>query len=276
MTSHANSRALGASEQRRHPAIDPLSRRWLGRAGGHGPVMLMFHAIEPGDGSPAWTWSVSLGRFVAQLDLLVEAGWRTCTMAELATLDPASDDARRTVCITFDDGFENNLPGVEALLQRGMCATWFIVSGAIGRTPDWPADGRPDGPMLGARHLREMQACGMEIGSHTVGHHRLTRLDAAQREAELRDSRAALEDCLGNPVPSFAYPYGDLDDAVATAVARNGYRQACTTRTGWALRDRDRYRMRRLTVFNTDTAASLARKQYFGGQHGDVHTHFVL
>ena len=48
------------------------------------------------------------------------------------------------------------------------------------------------------------------------------------------------------------------------AVQRAGYRTACTTRTGWALRDGDPYRLRRLTVFNTDTASTLARKLYLG------------
>ncbi|MEX1165670.1 MAG: polysaccharide deacetylase family protein, partial [Hydrogenophaga sp.] len=43
-----------------------------------------------------------------------------------------------------------------------------------------------------------------------------------------------------------------------------GYLAACTTRTGWALRDNDPYQLRRLTVFNSDTASTLARKLYFG------------
>ncbi|MDP2266893.1 MAG: polysaccharide deacetylase family protein, partial [Thiobacillus sp.] len=35
-------------------------------------------------------------------------------------------------------------------------------------------------------------------------------------------------------------------------------------RTGWALRDNLPYQLRRLTVFNTDTLSSFARKLYFG------------
>ena len=42
-----------------------------------------------------------------------------------------------------------------------------------------------------------------------------------------------------------------------------GYGSACTTRTGWALRDADPYRLRRLTVTPRDHAASLARKCAF-------------
>ena len=37
-----------------------------------------------------------------------------------------------------------------------------------------------------------------------------------------------------------------------------GFLNACTTRSGWALRDANPYQLRRLTVFNTDTLSSFA------------------
>lgn len=39
---------------------------------------------------------------------------------------------RRSVLITFDDGFKNNLWAAEVLQELGMEATFFIVSGAVG------------------------------------------------------------------------------------------------------------------------------------------------
>jgi hypothetical protein len=104
----------------------------------------------------------------------------------------------------------------------------------------------------------------MEIGSHTVNHVRLTEADDARLTQELADSRATLEDLLGQTVDSFAYPYGAWDTRCAGAVQQAGYAAACTTRTGWALRDNTPYQLRRLTVFNTDTLGSFARKLYFG------------
>jgi hypothetical protein len=66
-------------------------------------------------------------------------------------------------------------------------------------------------------------------------------------------------------VTSFAYyPYGAWDERCISAVRRAGYRAACTTRFGWALRDGDPYQLRRLTVFNTATVGSLARKLCLG------------
>ena len=243
--------------------IDPISRALHRQAGQHGPVMLMYHAVTPGKDAPAWPWAVSMRQFRNQLDFLATEGYATPTMRELVAT-PAKTWPGRTAVITFDDGYTDNLAACEELQKRGMRASWFIVSGSVGQPPRWPEDGRPANRLLNADELREMQANGMEIGSHTVSHVRLTGLDEVQLMQELTYSRAALEDLLGNAVSSFAYPYGDWDARCAEAVRQAGYTAACTTRTGWALRDQTPYQLRRLTVFNTDTTGSFARKLCFG------------
>ncbi|NMG76010.1 polysaccharide deacetylase family protein [Aromatoleum diolicum] len=241
---------------------DPLSRYLARAAGIHGPVMLMYHAITDGGGTPEWPWAVSLGRLRAQLDYLADEGWATPTVSEL--LAAPGRWPRRTAAITFDDGYADNLAACEELQKRDMRATWFIVSGSIGQAPDWPATDRPEGRLLDCVELREMTAAGMEIGSHTVNHVRLTEVDDDRRRFELEYSRRQIEDALGSQVRSFAYPYGAWDDTCVSAVRAAGYQAACTTRTGWALRDGNPYLLRRLTVFNSDTVGSLMRKLCFG------------
>ena len=236
-----------------------LARLIHRHAGNHGPLMLMYHAVTAGKARPAWPWAVSMQQFRNQLDFLAAEGYATPTMGELIAA-PLKQSPHRTAVITFDDGYMDNFAACEELHKRGMRATWFIVSGSIGHPPQWPADGRPAGRLLNAAELCDMQACGMEIGSHTVNHLRLTEVDKAHLKQELADSKATLEDLLGNAVNSFAYPYGALDARCVDAVQQAGYTAACTTRTGWALRDGNPYLLRRLTVFNADTSSTLARK----------------
>lgn len=244
--------------------IDPFSRALHRNAAGqHGPVMLMYHAVLPGGGTPAWPWAVSMQRFREQLDFLATAGYATPTMGEL-TAKPAKYWTGRTVTLSFDDGYADNRAACEELMKRGMRATWFIVSGSIGKPPAWPDDGRPAGRLLNAGELREMRENGMEIGSHTVNHVRLPDVDDDRLMQELTRSKATLEGLLGSPVNSFAYPYGAWDTRCAEAAKQAGYAAACTTQTGWALRDGDPYQARRLTVFNTDTLGSFARKLVYG------------
>ncbi|WP_409574849.1 polysaccharide deacetylase family protein [Thiobacillus sp.] len=243
--------------------LDPVSRALHRSAGQHGPIMLMYHAVQPGKGTPDWPWAVSMQRFREQLDFLATEGYATPTMAELVDA-PAKKWDGRTAVITFDDGYADNLAACEELQKRGMRATWFIVSGSVGQSPRWPADGRPGDRLLNSAELCEMQENGMEIGSHTVSHARLPDADDERLMRELGESKASLESMLGHPVSSFAYPYGAWDERCANAVKQAGYAASCTTQTGWALRDKDPYRLRRLTVFNTDTLGSFARKLYFG------------
>jgi peptidoglycan/xylan/chitin deacetylase (PgdA/CDA1 family) len=243
--------------------IDPVSRYLHRGAGAHGPVMLMYHAVTPGMGTPAWPWAVSMQQFRNQLDFLAGEGYATPTMGELVAL-PAGKWRGRTAVITFDDGYLDNLAACEELQKRGMRASWFIVTGSVGQPPRWPEDGRPAGRLLNAAELRGMRESGMEIGSHTITHVRLTDVDDARLAQELTDSRAVLEEMTEHTVGSFAYPYGAWDTRCAEAVKQAGYTAACSTRTGWALRDNTPYQLRRLTIFNTDTPGRFARKLCFG------------
>ena len=92
-------------------------------------------------------------------------------------------------------------------------------------------DARNDGP-LDWNGVREAAARGLDIGSHTVRHLRLTRLSADDLAAELVESRHRLEEELGSPIEAIAYPSGDHDARVVAAVARAGYRLAFTTVLG--------------------------------------------
>ncbi|MCC6201491.1 MAG: polysaccharide deacetylase family protein [Gammaproteobacteria bacterium] len=230
-----------------------------GKQNSAGPVALMYHALEDCVQTPAWKWSVSANRFNDQIRLLHEAGRTTCAIRELVGPSRIATGAN-AVAITFDDGFANNLDAAAALEARAMRATFFIVTGSIGQVPYWPDSGRPAGRLLNAEEIRQLDAAGMEIGAHGVDHVRLPGLTDEALAREVRDSKSALEDILGKPVTSFAYPYGAWDARCEDAVRTAGYSAACTTQPGAALKDGNPYRLRRLEIVNRDTAARFTRK----------------
>ena len=239
--------------------IDFISRRLLRNAGTHGALALMYHSVVPGDGTPDWQWAVSERHFIDQLDLLRDEGWTTVCARDLT--DPASLP-KRSVVLTFDDGYADNYPAFEALAQRSMRATWFIVSRDVGAMSGWD-DGIAAQRMLSREQLQTMAAAGMEIGAHSCSHARLTELDDARLADEIERSKTALADIVGGSVQSFAYPYGKHDDRAVAAVRRAGYASACITRPGWALRDNDPLRIRRVSIFAQDNLATFARKLAF-------------
>lgn len=247
--------------------IDPFSRRLLKGAGlipaseGRGPVILMYHSIEPHGQKPPTEWAVAAKNFRKQIQLLKEEGWNTarvCDLLQAELLPP------RTVVITFDDGYANNFEsGFEVLGEYEMRATWFIVTRDIGKHARWLNPNQLVSPMLNAKQLREMAHAGMEIGSHTQRHSRLSELDLGTIWDEVSGSKKEMEDILGLPVISFAYPYGEFNENCVAAVKKAGYRIACTARTGWFGSDPDLLRVRRVAVFSHDDLSTFARKLAF-------------
>jgi peptidoglycan/xylan/chitin deacetylase (PgdA/CDA1 family) len=84
--------------------------------------------------------------------------------------------------------------------------------------------------MLTTAELVELAAIdGVEIGCHTTWHTSLVRVSPRERDRELRESKAALEDIVARPVDLLAYPNGHTDADVAAAARRAGFRAAVTT-----------------------------------------------
>ncbi len=96
---------------------------------------------------------------------------------------------------------------------------------------------------------RDLARSGFEIGSHTVSHPILSRIDQGRVRAELRESKAALERELGQPCRALAYPNGTVHDVNATVleeVRAAGYDWAFMTTPVWQKPGGDPHRIARI------------------------------
>ena len=107
--------------------------------------------------------------------------------------------------------------------QHEMCRILQVLEANIGLPP---ASAQP--LAMTWDMIRTMRREGATIGSHTKTHAWLVAESPATVEHELVASKAALERGLGEPVEFFAYPDGRFTAATVEAVARAGYRVACT------------------------------------------------
>lgn len=141
----------------------------------------------------------------------------------------------RPVVITFDDGYENFSEFAWPVLQHyGFPATVYLVSRLVGRRAAWLDKDMADASLMDAPTIRRLRAEGVSFGSHTLTHCRLSKLDEKHQRAEIFDSKAELEDMLGEEMPDFCYPYGDYDIRARDLVAEAGYRTALTCIRGAA------------------------------------------
>jgi len=215
-------------------------------AGGLGGCceILMYHQLaRPPRFSGNRGLCVAPWLFRRQMLELRDAGFRSGSLRALT-----DDDANAKVVLTFDDGFANAFEAALPVLSEcGFSAIQFIV--AERRINQWDADlGYPIRNLMDDCQIRDWIASGHEIGSHSLTHPHLTRLDIASARREIFESKARLEDRFQRQVANFCYPYGDLNPAVRDLVVEAGYQTACSTESGSNSQGCDLYRIRRRFV----------------------------
>ena len=210
--------------------------------------ILTYHSL---DDSGAVT-SVAPGDFDQHMRILAERGFTGVTLSALLDFwDGQGTLPPRPVVITFDDGFANVLEhAAPRLSDLGFGATIFVVSGRCGQTNDWSDQG-PDAPrlpLLSWSELGQMAAAGFEFGAHSVTHRPLTKIPQSEAAREIVESKAAIEDRLGQAVQTFAYPFGLFNRHVCDVVSAH-FRAACSARLGKAQPTQNRHLLPRLDVY---------------------------
>jgi peptidoglycan/xylan/chitin deacetylase (PgdA/CDA1 family) len=171
------------------------------------PVPIVnYHSV----GEPHDEYTITAAQLEAHLDLIASRGLKTISLHDLADRKFDKD----SVVLTFDDGFQDGLTVVLPRLQaRKMRATFFIVPAFVGRPGFLTWDG-----------VRALQAAGMEIGSHTVDHARLSELSDGLVLWELRESKRILEEQLHTPIEAIAYPFNAVRTRILDDAREAGYR----------------------------------------------------
>ncbi|MBI5664931.1 MAG: polysaccharide deacetylase family protein [Nitrospirae bacterium] len=113
------------------------------------------------------------------------------------------------ITFVFDDGNETDYTVAKDIFSaRGEVASTAVVTGWI-NTKDY----------LSVSQLTELQQTGWEIMGHTVSHPNLRDLSESQLEAELSQSKAALEG-WGIHVRNMVYPYNKSNETVRRIAAK--------------------------------------------------------
>src|SRR3954469_15888737 len=194
------------------------------------PVVLAYHAVgdlpraQDPDGLV-----VPVDELRQAISSLRERGYRFLTAAEFVREIRGGRPPRGICSLTFDGGSEDNatvLPGVLASL--GVPATLYVCPGLLGQPHPWLEPG--SGVRIMTREELEETAKHehIEIGSHTVRHADLAHADREHALRELAESKHLLEEIIGQPVKSFAYPYGHYSAACLPAAEEAGYESAST------------------------------------------------
>jgi peptidoglycan/xylan/chitin deacetylase (PgdA/CDA1 family) len=182
----------------------------------------MYHHVDrpPADERNKKLW-VSEKKFAQHLAYLKRHGYHSITFRDVEShLREGRPLPEQPLIITFDDGAEDVYTrGFPILKKYGFGASVFLIS---------------EQSTLGIDQIKEMQAYGIEFGSHTKTHPNLLQMSRDEAAKEIQESRWILEERLNERVIAFAYPYGQgaYDERIKELVREGGYLFGCGIKRG--------------------------------------------
>ncbi len=197
----------------------------------------------------------------------------------------------RALIITLDDGHRRNRELLPILERLRLPVTIFLCAGIIGTYRHFWFTYRH--PMLSTEQLKrvsnserlhllaqagfdpqgewaqpqalshqdiEAMRSRVDFQSHTLFHPCLPHCTDQEAWTEIAESRQVLEQAYGLRVYALAFPNGDYSDRDIELVRRAGYTCAITVDFGYNTLQTDPYRLRRLSIDDTDNEDAVCVK----------------
>jgi peptidoglycan/xylan/chitin deacetylase (PgdA/CDA1 family) len=158
-----------------------------------------------------------------------------------ARIAPLAGDRAAAISYTFDDNLRDQYTlALPMLNEVGFKGTFFVIAGKTAETPEEGAKKQRDPNVRGKwggiswPELKEMANEGHEIASHTWSHTGLTRLTAAEVDAELGKAYESIKTHIGKPPLTLAFPGNGSNAEVQAAALKYhvAYRSFQTATTG--------------------------------------------
>ena len=231
---------------------------------GYIPV-LMYHKVPLKPINSQHRVFVTKDTLEHQLRMLKMRGYTGITFQQyerFRNAEPGATLPKKPIVLTFDDAYEDNYTNAWPLLKKyGFTAVIYALGNAEHDHNFWDTPGgEPRQPLMTAAQKQEMATTGIEFGAHTQNHRDLTQLPSEEAWAEITDSRRALQELTGQPVLSFAYPYGRFTPEVKALVAKAGFHYAVAISSGGLDWEEDLLEIFRVYVFPEDTGLSFWKK----------------
>jgi len=230
------------------------------------PVVMYHRFIQSESEKGVHGTYLHIDMFEKHLKLLKRMGFESLTFEDLAEhkvirrLDPG----KRYIMITVDDGYADNYHLMLPLLKKyGFKAVVYIVTGESFNRWDVENEDNPENQvaLMSAEQIKVLAESGnIEIGGHTMTHPKLDALSRNDQYNEIISNKQQLEDLLGKPLTSFAYPFGLHNEDSKDIVKDTGYQFAVATNSGPLSFHQDPYQIRRIGIFPRTDVFGLWRK----------------
>jgi peptidoglycan/xylan/chitin deacetylase (PgdA/CDA1 family) len=198
-------------------------------------IILLYHRVADTKNDPHQL-CVSPENLHEQIKFLKE-NFRVVSLAQLVGQVRSKKVKNKTIAITFDDGYADNLHNALPVLQEhNIPATIFFTAGYVGSNKPfyWDENMSPEDkgrPMTIDEAKTLSNARLIAIGGHTINHPKLAKIPENDQFKEIAEGKKIIEEMLDTPLLSFAYPFGGKDSFNKTTVElvkKAGFHYACS------------------------------------------------
>lgn len=185
---------------------------------------------------------ISVEAFAEQMKYLKENNYYTANLQELEIfLKGEGNLPKKTVVITFDDGYRSNIELAYPILKEyGFKATIFVIGEHIGASSWFTYVNQED-----FKNTTDV----FQFENHTNKLHHVVKgkaLLVITGKERLKEDFMHLKDLLGTQY--FSYPYGIYNETAISALKETEHRMAFTTKYGYVTRKSNLFQLPRLGI----------------------------
>lgn len=133
---------------------------------------------------------------------------------------------KNNILISFDDGFKSNYQASKVLEEFDVRGVFFVNKSFILNERkqfsnifrDHEEDISEKFHFMSVDDIKELDANGHTIGSHTLSHKNLARINQQEVINQIENNKTFLENLLNKKVETFAYPFGEITDINQNAI----------------------------------------------------------
>jgi peptidoglycan/xylan/chitin deacetylase (PgdA/CDA1 family) len=243
-----------------------LSARMKKAYAKHIPI-LMYHKVLPEIEKSQHRTSVTIAQFESHCRLIKRFGYTPITFEDYDAFrngkKSLSQFPKKPIILTFDDGYvDNETYALPILQQYGFKAVLYVLGDFNIDHNQWDTrEGEPRQALLSSAAIKALSDSGVfEIGAHGLRHDSLPTLSAIKAYNDITQSKKNIETLLGKTLLSFAYPYGDYNEAIKAQVKEAGFLYAVATDHGGLHIEDDHFEIFRVNILPRDKGIHFLKK----------------
>ena len=184
--------------------------------------ILAYHSVA--NTSKPWTYALELAQLDEHFAYLRERNFFSMTLAESVGSKEMALSARPIV-LTFNGAFSDFEQVMPLLDKYNFTATLFVPTAYVGKQSTYLAT-EQQRPVMDWTTLQSLT--DIEIASLGHAHFNLDEASEAEAREDMSRSKELLEENLGLPCQTFAYPNGRYAPSTVDLVKQEGFLAACT------------------------------------------------